>query len=438
MDSALVGHPPANDRDLAIIKGMLAANPKLAGKWPPERGSPPSPFWPPMAERNSDTKGGDIIASSVVVMIVVAFVTGTRLAARWGGKHTRIGWDDFFIIAAAVEFAPCRLSITSINIAEVANTSLGKRDYNHTYADLERFKATSYVSSMFLPLVQGFTKLSIVCFNARLTGLTSMTWRWIHRVLFGCSLVFLVFWTFFIAFLTIPVRSGYSLINAGRHGTRLIPHLNPLATTLAFTLNHVLLDWILLSIPTFIVFRLQMPLAKKLRCVVPLLIGALSCIGASYCAHILQHGAFYDTSCQYHPPFIPQRNSPSPTKPPLLSSDQYITILSWRHLDLTCAVLATSLPAIATLATTHLPPSWKKYYTSDRSTPKIYVGNHSNPLSSSKKLTSVATASQSATGRDRYDELVGHGGISVQHDIDLESLRGSEESGGEGKRGGRV
>ncbi|KAL8679425.1 MAG: hypothetical protein Q9186_004302 [Xanthomendoza sp. 1 TL-2023] len=150
---------------------------------------------------------------------------------------------------------------------------------------------------------------------------------------------------------------------------------------------------------------------KKLRCVVPLLIGVLSCIGASYCAHLLQHGSFYDTSYQF------------------------ITILCWRNLDLTCGVLATSLPAIATLTAHHLPPSWKKYYTSDRSTPlKIYVGDQSNPLSSSKKLTSIATANQS----ERYDEIGGNGGgggrgggggINVQHDIDLESLRGSEEGG---------
>ncbi|KAL8820867.1 MAG: hypothetical protein Q9223_000986, partial [Gallowayella weberi] len=369
--SALVGHPPANDRDLAIVKGILAAIPKLAGKWPPEKGSPPSPLWPPVAERNSDTKGGPIIASSVIVIVIVAFITGTRVTARWSGKHNRIGWDDYFIIAAAVEFL---LPIASTNILSVADASLGKRDYNHTYEDLEQFKRNVYVNNLFLPLTQGFTKLSIVCFNARLTGLTSVTWRWIHRALFGCSLLFLVFWTFFIACLTLPLRSGYSYIYAGRHGTRYIPNLKPLATTLAFTLWHVLLDWILLSIPAYIVFRLQMSMAKKLRCVIPLLIGVLSCIGASYCVYLLQHGQFYDTSYQF------------------------LTILSWRHLDLTCSVLATSLPAIATLLTTHLPQSWKKYSSSDRSTPqKIYVGDQSNPLSSSKKLTSTATAEQPST-----------------------------------------
>lgn len=104
--SALVSHPPANDRDVAIIKGIIAGVPKLAGKWSPEKGSPPSPLWPPLAERNSDSTGGSIVASSVVVILVVSLVTGTRIAARWTGKHNRIGWDDYFIIVAAVKLLP--------------------------------------------------------------------------------------------------------------------------------------------------------------------------------------------------------------------------------------------------------------------------------------------------------------------------------------------
>ena len=102
-NSALVAHPPVNDRDLAIVKGILAGLPQLAGKWSPEKGSPPSPLWPPPAERNSDSTGGSTVASSIVVILVVSIVTGTRIIARWSGKHNRIGWDDYFIIVAAVE-----------------------------------------------------------------------------------------------------------------------------------------------------------------------------------------------------------------------------------------------------------------------------------------------------------------------------------------------
>lgn len=102
-ESALVAHPPANDRDLAIVKGMLARLPQLAGKWSPEKGSPPSPLWPPPAERNSDSTAGNIIASSVFVIFFVSLVTGTRIVARWSGKNKRIGWDDYLIMVAAVE-----------------------------------------------------------------------------------------------------------------------------------------------------------------------------------------------------------------------------------------------------------------------------------------------------------------------------------------------
>ena len=146
--------------------------------------------------------------------------------------------------------------------------------------------------------MQGFTKLAIVCFNARLTGLTSVAWRWIHRAMFALSLIFLVFWTIMQTIKTLPVGAGYSYIIGGRTPGHLLPGVKAFPLTLGFTLHHVLLDWILLSIPTFVIFRLQMSMTKKLRCVVPLLIGLLSCVGASYCAYFLFHAKTKDPSCE--------------------------------------------------------------------------------------------------------------------------------------------
>ena len=120
VDSALVGYPPANDRDLAIIKGILSElPPALAGTWSPEKGTPPSPNWPPLDERNSDSKAGEIIASSVVAMFVLILITGTRLGARWTGKYNRMGWDDYFIIMAAVE-----LLLPLVQLCVIANEAV--------------------------------------------------------------------------------------------------------------------------------------------------------------------------------------------------------------------------------------------------------------------------------------------------------------------------
>ena len=97
--SALVATPPANSRDLAIVKGLLAYA-GLTGKWPPEKGTPPSPKWP--KDRNTDSKQGDIIASSIVAIVVISLITGSRIFARTSFKHRSIGWDDYFIILATV------------------------------------------------------------------------------------------------------------------------------------------------------------------------------------------------------------------------------------------------------------------------------------------------------------------------------------------------
>ena len=100
-DSALVGQPPANARDLAIVKGMLVLA-HLTGKWPPEKGSPPSPSWPPVNERNMDSTQMPIIVSSICAMVIVALITGTRVLSRTLQKRRALGWDDTFIIMATV------------------------------------------------------------------------------------------------------------------------------------------------------------------------------------------------------------------------------------------------------------------------------------------------------------------------------------------------
>ena len=100
-ESAIVAHPPANARDLAIIKGMLAWT-HMTGKWDPEKGSPPSPKWPPVNERNMDSNQGRIIASSVCGLVIVTMITASRIFSRTHHKGTSLGWDDYFIILATV------------------------------------------------------------------------------------------------------------------------------------------------------------------------------------------------------------------------------------------------------------------------------------------------------------------------------------------------
>ena len=95
-NSAFMGQPPANDRDLLIVKGMITFN---GGHRDPRKGVP---LGPPPHPRLTDSHAGSIIASCVTAMFFVIVITGTRVIAKFRSKRSRLGWDDYLITLAAV------------------------------------------------------------------------------------------------------------------------------------------------------------------------------------------------------------------------------------------------------------------------------------------------------------------------------------------------
>ena len=237
------------------------------------------------------------------------------------------------------------------------------------------------------------------------------------------------------AFLTSPVPARYSFIYAGQHPWHYV-HSGEDQSQIAYVSVHIALDWMLLAIPVFLVLKLQMPMAKKLRAIIPISVGCLSAIGAAYNCHLksvhfqdenseyalLQHWVTFLTNhCHLH----------------TVVQDQFV---SWRYLDLVCAVIATSLPAVASIIGKYikLPPSWEKYFTSS-GTPPVYMSHISNPFSSERHDDGMATEltgtgiKDMGTNRSRYEESGGSVviGEGKHHDIDtdIESMPSRRELG---------
>ena len=227
------------------------------------------------------------------------------------------------------------------------------------------------------------TKLSIICFNARLTSLTSTYWTWTHRFLFVIVSIYGMFFTVYAICQTTPVPAQYSYIFLARHPD-FHYNIEKLAirghnTVIALTAVHVALDWILLMIPTYLIASCRLPRKTKLLCIVPLSVGCLSCIGAAYSAYL-----------QFH-------------RPKDISHDES-RIYSWRFLDQVPAILATSLPSVAVLfSRAKLPSILSKYlsHVTSHGTSGSHIydgeGDRSNPFTSQKP----------ATNRDRYDRFSG-------------------------------
>lgn len=105
-NSAFYGQPPANERDLMIVKGMIAIN---GGHRDPRKGIP---LGPPPHPRLTDSHAGRIVASCVIAMVFVIVITGTRVIAKFRSKRSRLGWDDWLIVLAAVSLLAARLRLS--------------------------------------------------------------------------------------------------------------------------------------------------------------------------------------------------------------------------------------------------------------------------------------------------------------------------------------
>ncbi|KAL9596238.1 MAG: hypothetical protein Q9219_005949 [cf. Caloplaca sp. 3 TL-2023] len=184
-----------------------------------------------------------------------------------------------------------------------------------------------------------------------------------------------------------PVGESQSLITFGKAVPNVKCNANLVPVGFALQLLHSIFDWLLLSIPIIVLLRLKMRWQRKLQCIIPLCIGALSAVGASR--------RIYDT-------FHPNKDLPFHFAPQL----------PWNILDMVCAVCVTSLPAVNNLLTHYLPKTLSQYWPGSTSA-------RSGDGYGSKGTTSAGANGRSKLGSVDEDSRQ----ITVQRDIDLESMR---------------
>ena len=103
---------------------------------------------------------------------------------------------------------------------------------------------------------------------------------------------------FLNAFACSPVATTYTLQSiASLANPRTIKCLNQPAISLATRTLHIITDWLLLPVPLIILYRLQMPLKKKIR------LGFLFCLGltssiATIVRNVLITSVHTDLTCE--------------------------------------------------------------------------------------------------------------------------------------------
>ena len=268
--SALLGTPPANENDFNIIEGIL----DLFGiPGDPSKGVVIASGSLP--NRNHANKGPGVLAGVTIAILIIIVVTGGRLFARYSCLSSRLGWDDALIIVAAA-FAIAWLGVV---VAMVTQGGSGQHIYNITYHEYNLWLRYGSIDEIIFFITVSITKLSIICFNWRLTGETSKAWQWTHRIFFAVISTYLLIAIFATTFQCNPPEAARNLIVYGQNAD----HVKCLSVnTLGVILSalHIAFDWILLSIPMTFVFQLSIPHARKLRAAIPLSVGLMSCVGS--------------------------------------------------------------------------------------------------------------------------------------------------------------
>ena len=270
-ESALTGDPPANEVDKLIVQGFLAMTGRPDEN--PSKGLPSPPRRPPKPSHES--RASSAIASLTVAIVFVVSVTLGRILVRWKFKASRLGWDDLLIVVACIS----AVTWFTFAMAGVFLVGVGRHIYNNTYMNLYWYYWGGSINAIIFFVTVSFTKLSIICFNWRLTGGTSRGWQWVHRIFFVTICCYLVVALLWITLRCTPPAATDSLVQAGIHAQHLkCLHVNTLDVTLSSL--HVAYDWMLLSIPIIILIHTNMALHLKLRCIIPLSLGVLSCVGS--------------------------------------------------------------------------------------------------------------------------------------------------------------
>lgn len=146
-------------------------------------------------------------------------------------------------------------------------------------------------------------KISIVLANRRITGMTSKKWQIAHWTYLALLMSILPICVFLNIFTCLPVATSFTLQAIAKvPDPRTIKCLNLNSVSLATRILHIITDWLLLPVPIIIIWRLQMPVSRKIRLMLVFCVGVISSI-ASVMRNILISRATLDLTCTSLNPF---------------------------------------------------------------------------------------------------------------------------------------
>lgn len=267
--SSVIGQPPNTQNDHYIVRALVRL---LQLNIDNSKGISFGPLPPNVRD---DSRGQRIVAGCIILIILITLITGSRLLIRGLHQKLKWGWDDWFIIPAAL----CAIAWYVVSIIMVVYGGGGRHVYFLTYEEYNVFRKMGQIALVFFIPASVSVKVSIALFVRRFTGLYSRTWLWINNVFLFLLLVQFLAFTLFNTFGCNPVAGTFDLIPAGKSATPMKcgPYLVTGKVRVYF---NVIFDFALLSTPVIIMWKVQMPIAKKIRICGIFALGSIPCVAS--------------------------------------------------------------------------------------------------------------------------------------------------------------
>ncbi|CZS93231.1 related to integral membrane protein PTH11 [Rhynchosporium agropyri] len=397
--SAIIGSPPNTTKDYYVAKYLLMAfglktDPIHGALIPPRR---------PVEGYVFETRGPRILTSMSIAIATMIIITGLRLGLRIFRRGLWVGLDDYTIVPGVL-LAICW---PTLQMCAVIYGGAGKHMYDITYEEFANFKHFSNLSKPIFFISVGMIKVSICFFNRRLTSMTSRPWLIFNNVFLVLLVAYIILSLFWTIFQCNPAFAGWDPIRVAKEGKEFqCMSDNIVGSTLSVI--HVIMDFVLLSVPLIVLWKVRMGWGTKLRLYFVFSIGAVSCVG-SVMRQIEQKKLSRDTLWNF------------------------VLLQDWTLVDLTFGVVAASLPILSAF----IPASWKSVRgTTDASTGKKGAsGAHNlNGTGGFVRTTRRTSISGKREFSDSMENIVRTDVIELSFEnksvyLDGESVRGNSAGG---------
>ncbi|KZF23478.1 hypothetical protein L228DRAFT_238042 [Xylona heveae TC161] len=230
---------------------------------------------PPPGMDITEDFGPHVVAAVIALLVIATISVGLRFGTRFAAKQ-QLKWDDLLIVLAlAFAFGTGILSILACHYG------IGKHIYNPA-VNIEKVLKVLWAYEFLYGAVIPSTKMSIIMFYHRIFPVKSVT-----ITLSICAFLVIGWW------IAIWVTA---IVQCIPHSYFWEQYLNPMAkgrciNTYAFFLANgglsVVTDFIILTVPLPMVWKLQMPTAQKLAVTGIFLLGGFVCIAGIVRLHFL-------------------------------------------------------------------------------------------------------------------------------------------------------